>query len=79
MRCEVLRPFQATNAVALETGQIVETNGWRDDSVLRLIAQRYLRQVFDPTPQPDIAQIAQTAPALAMDAQGRFPRPRRRA
>ena len=74
MRCEVLRPFQATNDLAVDTGQIVETDGWRDDSVLRLIAQRYLRQVIDHASQPEVVQAS---PATAMDAQGRFPRTRR--
>ena len=76
MRCEVLRPFQATNDVALDTGQLVETDGWREDSVLRLIAQRYLRQVSDVGLVPSTSQPRE-APAMAMDAQGRFPRSRR--
>ena len=53
MHCEVLRPFQATNDETLTIGQIVETTGWREESVLRLIAQRYLREaplVAEPEP-----------------------------
>lgn len=78
MRCEVLRPFQATNDHAVDTGQIVDTDGWREESVLRLIAQRYLRPVVDGEPAPH-ATPSREATAMAMDAQGRFPRPRRRA
>ena len=81
MRCEVLRPFQATNDLWLEIGppgapNIVNTDDWREESVLRLITQRYLRQVFDSMPQPEVAQ---TTPVPSMDAQGRFPRHGRRA
>ena len=47
MLCEVLRPFQATNDERLIIGQIVDTTGWREEGVLRLIAQRYLREVPD--------------------------------
>ena len=56
MRCEVLRPFQATNEALMETGQIVDTTGWREESVLRLINQRYLRQTFEPQSVPDAVQ-----------------------
>lgn len=52
MRCEVLRPFQATNDEWLvpgtnETPHIVDTAGWRDANVARLIERRYLRIVPD--------------------------------
>lgn len=75
MHCEVLRPFQATNEALLETGQIVDTTGWREDSVLRLINQRYLRQVLEPQPLsgpitnsgaiPEIAPESDEAPGMS--------------
>ena len=77
MRCEALRPFQATNDYSVDTGEIVETDGWREESVLRLIAQRYLRQVPDVEPAPH-ATPSQDTPATAMDTLGRFPRQQRK-
>ena len=62
MHCEVLRPFQATNDETLTIGQIVETTGWREESVLRLIAQRYLREVplvAESEPVPDDEKLWQ--------------------
>ena len=77
MRCEVLRPFQATNDAALEMGQIVDTDGWREESVFRLIAQRYLRQVPD-VESPSLLEDS-TAPAVSgMDDLGRFHLQRRK-
>ena len=67
MRCEVLRPFQATNEALLEIGQIVDTAGWREESVLRLINQRYLRQTFAHQPLPGSAAMPDAVLALAPD------------
>ena len=62
MYCEVLRPFQATNEALLETGQIVDTAGWREESVLRLINQRYLRQTFALQSVPTLEAIPDAFP-----------------
>lgn len=51
MLCTVLRPFQATNDEFLTPGPddapcIVETAGWHEANVLRLIQRRYLRPIM---------------------------------
>ena len=77
MQCEVLRPFQATNQDTVVTGQIVETAGWRDENVTRLIAQRYLRPL-EAEAETSQGIMNQPRPVPAALERARTPSSRRR-
>lgn len=51
MRCEVLKPFQATTHL-LQIGEQVDTATWREANVQSLIERRYLKPVPEEGPVP---------------------------
>ena len=82
MLCEVLRPFQATNDMAVAPGPpgepcIVETAEWREASVFRLIKRRFLRPLSLSESYEELEKTDDDTDQMpALPTRGRVGRPR---